>query len=86
MHMQEPAELQFQDLIDKPFRNERSRRSSKFETYQSVFATEQLRILNLQSCLEKTRLQIEDVRFNLVLDDPVREFVDDDHNWKGYFG
>ena len=86
VHMQEPAELQFQDLIDKPFRNERSRRGSKFETYQSVFATEQLRILNLQSCIEKTRLQIEDIRFNLVLDDPVRGFVDDDHNWQGISG
>ena len=86
VHMQEPAELQFQDLIDKPFRNERSRRGSKFETYQSVFATEQLRILNLQSCIEKTRLHIEDIRFNLVLDDPVRGFVDDDHNWQGISG
>lgn len=86
MRMAEPPEIQFQDLLEQPFRNGRLTKGSNFAARHNTVAYWQMRILNLESCLAKTQLQAEAVRFNLEIEDPAVEFLDGTHNWAGVSG
>jgi len=83
--MPEPPLIQFQDFIDKPFRNYMKTAKSKFKFYNNVRANHQFRILNIFKCIEKTSVK-NNVTFNLELNDPIKDFFDDDAEWKGISG
>ncbi|MBU7047397.1 MAG: GNAT family N-acetyltransferase, partial [Theionarchaea archaeon] len=84
--MIEPAGIQLQDLLDKPFKSRELTEKSQYENRMRAFAYWQMRILDLEGCMEKTHLSGEDVSFNLVLIDPINEMVDTDALWQGISG
>lgn len=84
--MREPAEIQIQDLLKQPFRSRNLTKKSRFEAKNRAVAYWQLRICNLQACLEKTRLRNDGVRFNLKLHDPIAEYLPEDAPWRGVGG
>ena len=86
VEMEEPPEIQFQDLLKQPFRNRGLTLRSKHESYQSADAWWQLRMLDVAKCLEGTRLEAETLRFNLSLTDPVEGFLGSRQGWRGTAG
>ena len=86
VEMEEPPEIQFQDLLRQPFRNRGLTLRSKHESYQSADAWWQLRMLDVAKCLEATRLEAETLRFNLTLADPVEGFLGNRQGWRGTAG
>ncbi len=84
--MEEPAELQFQDLLSQPFRVRRSTEGSENESWHQAEAYWQARILNLEDCLAKTRLDAPTLQFNLTLTDPVAAHLLREHSWQGVGG
>lgn len=83
--MIEPAGIQLQDLLHRPFVNKRVTKGSTYSWVQRISAYWQMRILDLEGCLEKTHL-LEEVRFNLNLSDPLEHILPDDAKWKGVGG
>jgi len=83
--MPEPPLMQFQDFLDKPFRNYMKTAKSKYKFYNNARANHQFRILNIFKCIEKTSVR-NNVKFNLELNDPIKDFFDDDAEWKGISG
>jgi len=86
VEMLELGDVQFQDLLRQPIRARRNSEGSKFENYSEGLAPWQLRILDLESCLRKTRLRGEELSFNLALVDPVAEHLPSDSEWRGIGG
>lgn len=84
--MQEPPEIQFQDLLGQPLRSRDISKGSKHAGEHTTRAHSQVRILDLARCLEKTHLDAESVTFNLKLSDPVAEHLGDDTHWRGVAG
>lgn len=84
--MVEPPNVQIQDFLTKPFYHRSITKQSKFQNIIQATAWWQLRILDLNGCLRHTHLDGDDVRFNLVLDDPIEKFLDSDNKWKGLSG
>jgi len=85
VRIHEPPEIQLQDLIRKPFRLRQLTRRSKHENRVNAIAYWQVRILDLAGCLKDTHLRSE-VRFNLVLNDPIERFLEEDDGWRGISG
>ena len=86
VELEEPPEIQLQDLLRQPFRNRGLTERSRHESYQSADAWWQLRMLDVAKCLEGTRLDAETVRFNLALTDPVEGFLGGRQGWRGTAG
>ena len=84
--MEEPAEIQFQDILEAPFRNRRLSDGSKYAGSHRTHAWWQARMLDVPKCLAKTHLETEDVAFNLALGDPIAEHVEAGCNWRGVAG
>lgn len=84
--MNEPSGIQLQDLLKEPFRRRRVTEKSKFENRLSASAYWQIRINDLQRCLEKTSFDGDEVDFNLKLHDPIEELLENDPSWKGISG
>lgn len=84
--MLEIGDIQLQDLLKHPMRTRRATRNSQFANESRSLAYWQMRILDLASCMTKTHLNTPALRFNLILHDPVQEFLDDGHNWRGISG
>ncbi len=82
----EPPEIQMQDLLIKPFHHRQLTRHTKFENVNRASAIWQARICNLSSCIKKTKLPGEPVRFNLVLDDPIDDLLPSSYKWRGVGG
>ena len=82
----EPAEIQLQDLIKQPFKGRQQSQKSPFEQKHWAEAFWQIRICDLQACIEAVELQTEDIAFNLELDDPISAKLDESHSWKGISG
>jgi len=80
------GEIQIQDLLKQPFRTRRTTSKGQFEQSINATAYWQLRILNLQSCLAKTHLNTPQISFNLELNDPVVDLLDEGSNWRGLSG
>lgn len=80
------GEIQIQDLLKQPFRTRRITRKGQFEQSTNATAYWQLRILDLQSCLAKTHLNTPQISFNLELNDPVADLLDEGSNWRGLSG
>jgi hypothetical protein len=86
VRIREPAGVQFQDLLEKPFARYTSSEGSKYESRAKAIAYWQVRICDLPGCLARTRLDSGDARFNLRLADPVAGFLPDDAPWRGVGG
>ena len=84
--MQEPPEIQFQDLLKQPFRHYTNTHGSKFASGHETRAYWQARMLDVHKCLAKTHLDAESVRFNLALSDPIAEHLDGANAWRGCGG
>jgi len=93
VRMCEPPGIQFQDLVEQPFKQRAISAKSKFETGIRALAYWQVRICDLPGCLARTKLggrQVRSpahtVRFNLRLSDPIARFLDEDAPWRGISG
>lgn len=86
VNMEEPAEIQFQDLLSSPFRNRRLSKGSKYANSHQTHTRWQARMLDVPRCLAKTHLPDEDLNFNLVLTDPIAEHLDPGSGWFGVAG
>ncbi len=82
----EPVGIQLQDLLRQPMKRSRISRRGKFEVKNRASAYWQLRILNLEKCIQNTHLPKNEVSFNLELDDPVKEFLPPEEEWQGIAG
>jgi predicted acetyltransferase len=81
-----PPGLQLQDLLSHPFRTRRITEDSKHENTIFSAAYWQARILDLPGCLELTKLDCDEVNFNLVLTDPINRFLEEKGKWNGQAG
>lgn len=86
VRMREPPGIQFQDLLQQPFRRRGVSEKAKFETGMRAVAYWQMRICDLVGCLARTHLKGGEVRFNLELSDPIERFLDDEAPWRGVSG
>ena len=86
VNMEEPAEIQFQDILSSPFRNRRLSRGSKYANSHRTHAWWQARMLDVRKCLAKTHLEVENLDFNLVLTDPITEHLEPGSGWSGVAG
>lgn len=82
----EPSGMQLQDLLRQPFKKRRITREGNFAMGIRSLSYWQIRMLNLEGCLEKTRLNTPELNFNLQLTDPVEAFLPEDSAWKGIGG
>jgi predicted acetyltransferase len=86
IQLQEPPEVQLQDLIRQPIKMRTITKGSSYENRMTALSYWQARILNLQKCLAVTTLDCAPLRFNLVLTDPIESFVPEECTWKGIAG
>jgi len=86
IRMVEPAFIQMQDFIEKPFHIKAITRESENQNYTYSTAYWQLRILNLQKCMKKTHLNCDDFSFNLELIEPIGKYIPEDIKWRGIGG
>ncbi|MHB1354762.1 MAG: GNAT family N-acetyltransferase [Anaerolineae bacterium] len=86
VRMREPFGIQLQDLIRQPFKNHRISDNSPFEHYNRAAAFWQIRILDLPACLAQTHLPGANLRFNLVLEDPITSLLSIEQTWRGIGG
>lgn len=82
----EPQGIQLQDFLKKPFKTRQVSEKSKYESKIRASAYWQVRICDLNGCLEQTHLTGETVRFNLILTDPIEGFLEKDAPWRGVAG
>jgi len=86
VEMREPAGMQLQDLLDRPFRRRRATQRTRLENSLHASAYWQLRICDLPACLARTHLRAADVCFNLRLSDPIESLLQADSAWRGVAG
>ncbi|MDZ7684691.1 MAG: hypothetical protein U5O39_06510 [Gammaproteobacteria bacterium] len=86
INMLELGDIQLQDLLRQPMRYRQTRSEGKYVSESRSMAYWQMRICNLESCLAKTHLPGENLRFNLVMRDPIRRYLPPEQNWKGLGG
>jgi predicted acetyltransferase len=72
----EPPDIQIQALLNKPFKRGQITKKSEYEQRMRALAYWQMRILDLEGCMEKTHLS-EEISFNLNLIDPIESLLDD---------
>ena len=86
VRMREPAGIQLQDLVHRPFRRNRMTEKSEYENRTRAAAYWQMRMCDVSACLAGTKLQGEPVSFNLKLSDPIESVLDADAEWRGVAG
>jgi predicted acetyltransferase len=87
VELREPPDIQIQDLLSRPFRYRTQTKKSKHENRMSSMAYYQLRILNLKDCISRTCLDIDkEIRLNLVLHDPINDYLQEKNKWRGIGG
>ena len=86
IRMVEPPQIQMQDLIRQPFAARQLTEGSPHANRARISAWWQARILDLEACMERTHLDAEPVRFNLVLTDPISGFLGPEAPWHGLAG
>jgi len=84
----EPPEIQLQDLIAQPFKLRQLTHRTEHESRMTASPYWQARILDLEACLSRTHLGSGGgpLRFNLELSDPIEEHLDADAPWRGLVG
>lgn len=83
--MKEPADIQIQDLLSKPFRYRTITGNSKHENYMKTSSYQQFRILDLQKCWQKISVR-KNLSFNMQLEDPIGKYLSADKSWSGLTG
>lgn len=79
--------IRIQDFIERPYHHAVLSEKSPHQYRTTADADWQMRILDLEACLEKTKLPISDLSFNLKLADPIEKFlINEDVTWKGITG
>jgi hypothetical protein len=86
VRVSEPPNLCLQDLVDRPFALRGLSEGGKHASKMEYASWQQLRILDLDACLRKTRLPGESLRFNLQLEDPIWKYLDENDGWDGIGG
>jgi hypothetical protein len=84
--MTEPPGLQLQDLLQQPFKGRRVTENSPHVQRMTANAYWQVRFLDLSKALAQTHLESGGVRFNVVLADPIAEYLPSDAPWRGLAG
>ena len=86
--MIEPAGLQLQDFIARPFRESNSPKEGDWRKGAEAEAWWQARINDLPGCLNHTSLPQTGapLAFNLHLEDPIERFLPEKSGWKGVGG
>jgi len=84
--MKEPPGIQFQDLLNQPFRNRNMTEKTKYENNMWSLSYCQFRIISLFDCITKTHLSKQGSHFNLSLRDPITDYLHDNQNWTGISG
>jgi predicted acetyltransferase len=84
--MEEPPGIQLQDLIREPLKHRTISAKSTFEGNNAALAYWQMRILDLPTCLTRTHIDTNPIRFNLSLSDPIERYLDDNPAWRGIGG
>ena len=84
--MREPAGIQFQDLIEQPFKLRQMTAKSKYENRCRSSSYYQVRICNLEECLARTKLPHGSIRFNLEVSDSISAYLDKSDPWQGIGG
>ena len=84
--MEEPPDIQFQDLLRQPARSRDISEGSRHAYAHTTRAHAQFRILDIPKCLAKTHLDAEAVTFNLKLSDPGAEHLRAETHWRGVAG
>ena len=85
--LDEPRDIQIQDLIRRPVAQWRVRRGGNWQMRIEADAWWQMRILDLPHCMEYTTLECHvPVEFNLNLTDPITRYLDEDSPWNGAAG
>jgi hypothetical protein len=84
--MREPAGIQLQDLLERPTQMRHLTARSRFEQRINASAYWQMRILDLPECLARTKLPGDELRFNLVLSDPIADLLPAEAPWRGVAG
>jgi len=84
--MHEPAGIQMQDLFINPLKDRYISSGSKFESGIRSLAYWQIRICDLNACLSHTNLECDTFSFNLILDDPIQNYLQPDETWRGLSG
>jgi hypothetical protein len=82
----EPYDIQLQDLIERPFREYIVREQGKFEPGIDAYCWWQMRICDVPGCLAQTHLPDETVRFSAQLTDPITHYLPEDAPWRGVAG
>jgi len=86
VELREPPGVQFQDLLRQPFKSQRMTRKSQLECRSRAAAYWQMRILDLDACIAKTRLAGGPLHFNLELEDPICSYLQARRCWRGISG
>ncbi len=84
--MREPPGIQFQDILKRPFRHRRITKESKYENKMMSSAYWQMRILDIDSCVEAFSHTGHQLRFNLSLTDTIDKLLEKNASWKGLSG
>ncbi len=84
--LREPQSIQLQDFLKQPHKMRQVSEKSKYENKIVASAYWQARICDLSGCLDRTHLAGEEVPFNLVLTDPIEQFLDEGAPWRGVAG
>jgi len=82
----EPPMVQWQDLLDEPFRRRRIGRGGSHAVEPKQMAWWQIRILDLPAALAATHLPGPSITFQAQITDPIVEVLPDDSPWRGIGG
>ena len=82
----EPAGVQLQDFIDRPFRQRRERRKGEFEAASSATAVFQYRILDVERAMAAAAARRALPRFVMRVVDPAARYLHDHDGWQGAAG
>jgi len=84
--MIDPPDIHMQSLLRRPFRTKRLTEEGTYAARAISLSWWQMRICDLPACLAKTKVPGGEVRFNLMLTDPIARFLGDDAPWCGVAG
>ena len=83
--MIQPAHIQLQDLLERPFRTRSTTAGGTHANEQFSFAWWQLRILDVVECVSVFQA-MQPAEFQLEITDPVEVFLDGSDGWQGAAG
>lgn len=81
-----PAEIQLQDFLTRPIRYRIITDKGKYENIIRSFVWWQMRICDLAGCLAGTSFPGKELKFNLLLQDPLQHYLGEDSAWCGIGG